>query len=137
MGFLACNSGSSVRPIDKDTISPWDTAGLYHYNLHKSQNELDGVVVPPPPPRPIMKTQTQTKTVYRDRVVEKQVPVAQQKKGWSNKAKGAVIGGVAGAGAGAVINKKDRVKGAVIGGVVGAGAGVIIGNEKDKKQGRN
>lgn len=59
------------------------------------------------------------------------------KKGWSKTAKGAVIGGVVGAGAGAVINKKNRAAGAVIGGVVGAGAGAVIGNEMDKKDGRH
>lgn len=59
----------------------------------------------------------------------------QQKKGWSKAAKGAVIGGGAGAIAGAVISKKP-VKGAVIGGVIGAGAGYIIGRSKDKKDGR-
>ncbi|MDB5195815.1 MAG: hypothetical protein JWP88_185 [Flaviaesturariibacter sp.] len=62
---------------------------------------------------------------------------AAKKRGWSKTAKGAVIGGVAGAGAGAIINKKNRGAGAVIGGVVGAGAGAIIGNEKDKKDGRH
>ena len=52
-------------------------------------------------------------------------------------AKGAVIGGVVGAGTGAVVNKKNRAAGAVIGGVVGAGAGAVIGNEMDKKDGRH
>jgi len=60
---------------------------------------------------------------------------AQEKRGWSKAAKGAVIGGGAGAIAGAVISKKP-VKGAVIGGVIGAGAGYIIGRSKDKKDGR-
>ena len=59
------------------------------------------------------------------------------KKGWSKTAKGAVIGGVVGAGSGAVINKKNRAAGAVIGGVVGAGAGAVIGNEADKQDGRH
>jgi hypothetical protein len=59
------------------------------------------------------------------------------KTGWSKTAKGAVIGGVVGAGTGAVINKKNRAAGAVIGGVVGAGAGAVIGNEADKKDGRH
>jgi hypothetical protein len=59
---------------------------------------------------------------------------AEQKKGWSNKAKGAVIGGVVGAGAGAVINKKNPVLGAVIGGVIGAGGGYVIGGKMDKKE---
>jgi hypothetical protein len=60
-----------------------------------------------------------------------------KKKGWSKTAKGAVIGGVVGAGTGAIINKKNRGAGAVIGGVIGAGAGAVIGNEMDKKDGRH
>lgn len=66
-------------------------------------------------------------------------PAAEEpaKKGWSKTAKGAVVGGVVGAGAGAIINKKNRAAGAVIGGVVGAGAGAVIGNEMDKKDGRH
>ena len=60
-----------------------------------------------------------------------------EKKGWSKTAKGAVIGGVVGAGTGAIINKKNRAAGAVIGGVLGAGAGAVIGNEMDKKDGRH
>jgi hypothetical protein len=59
------------------------------------------------------------------------------KKGWSKTAKGAVIGGVVGAGTGAIVNKKNRAAGAVIGGVIGAGAGAVIGNEMDKKDGRH
>lgn len=62
---------------------------------------------------------------------------ATAKKGWSKTAKGAVIGGVVGAGTGAIINKRNRGAGAVIGGVIGAGAGAVIGNEMDKKDGRH
>lgn len=62
-----------------------------------------------------------------------QTTTAEKKKGWSNKTKGAVIGGVVGAGAGAVINKKNPVLGAVIGGVIGAGGGYVIGGKMDKK----
>ena len=58
-----------------------------------------------------------------------------QKKGWSNRAKGAVIGGAAGAVGGAIISK-HKGTGAVVGGVVGAAGGYIIGNEKDKKNNR-
>ncbi|MBD0367367.1 MAG: glycine zipper 2TM domain-containing protein [Flavisolibacter sp.] len=36
------------------------------------------------------------------------------------------MGGVAGAGTGAVMHKKNRVAGAVVGGVVGAGVGAAI-----------
>lgn len=58
--------------------------------------------------------------------------VAEEKKGWSNAAKGAVIGGGAGAIGGAIISKKKGT-GAVIGGVLGAAGGYIIGKSKDKK----
>ena len=57
-----------------------------------------------------------------------------KKKGWSSAAKGAVIGGVGGAVAGAVINGKNRGKGAIIGGVIGAAGGYILGRKKDKKE---
>lgn len=67
-------------------------------------------------------------------------PQAQQRKGWSGAAKGAVIGAGAGAIGGAIINKKDRGTGAVIGGLagagLGAGTGAIIDSEKKKKEGQ-
>ena len=62
---------------------------------------------------------------------------AKAKKGWSKTAKGAVIGGVVGAGTGAVVNKKNRAVGAVVGGAAGAGVGAVIGNQLDKKDGRH
>jgi hypothetical protein len=58
-----------------------------------------------------------------------------QKKGWSSAAKGAVIGGVVGAGTGVLVDKKDG-RGAVVGGVLGAGTGYVIGRHKDKQTGR-
>ena len=68
-----------------------------------------------------------------------QAPVAEQpaaKKGWSAKAKGAVIGAGTGAAAGAIINKRNRAAGAVIGGILGAGAGTGVGAVIDKKNDR-
>ncbi len=62
-------------------------------------------------------------------------PQQPEKQGWSSAAKGAVIGGVAGAATGILVDKKDG-RGAVIGGVVGAGTGYAIGRSKDKKTGR-
>ena len=56
---------------------------------------------------------------------------AQTKKTWSKKAKGAAIGGGAGAVTGAVVGGG---KGAVIGTVAGAAAGGILGRKKDKKK---
>ncbi|RYY85993.1 MAG: glycine zipper 2TM domain-containing protein, partial [Chitinophagaceae bacterium] len=61
---------------------------------------------------------------------------AEKKKGISKAAKGAIIGGVAGAAAGAVINKKNRAVGAVIGGIIGAAGGYGVGRGQDKKDGR-
>ena len=54
----------------------------------------------------------------------------------SSRKKGAIIGGVAGAGTGALISKHHRAKHAVIGGVVGAGTGYLYGRHRDKKKGR-
>ena len=53
------------------------------------------------------------------------------KKGWSNKAKGAAIGGGAGAVTGAVLGGG---KGAIIGGAVGVVGGGLIGRRKDKRK---
>lgn len=61
---------------------------------------------------------------------------AAKKEGMSKAAKGAIIGGVGGAVAGAVINKKNRTAGAVVGAVIGAGGGYVIGRQQDKKDGR-
>lgn len=60
----------------------------------------------------------------------------QQKKGWSAKAKGAVIGAGVGAVTGAIVNDRNRAAGAVIGGVTGAAAGTGVGAIIDKKKGR-
>ena len=58
--------------------------------------------------------------------------VPQKDKGWSNAAKDAVIGGVGGAVAGAIISRK-KGKGAILGGIIGAAGGYILGKKKDKK----
>lgn len=63
-------------------------------------------------------------------------PEPEKKKGWSNTAKGAVIGAGVGAIGGAVIHKKDRVKGAVIGAVIGGAAGAGTGIILDRKKKR-
>jgi osmotically inducible lipoprotein OsmB len=57
--------------------------------------------------------------------------VKKEKKGWSKKAKGAVIGGAGGAATGAILGGK---KGAVIGAAAGTVAGGAIGRKKDRKK---
>ncbi|WP_439556783.1 YMGG-like glycine zipper-containing protein [Dyadobacter sp.] len=62
-----------------------------------------------------------------------------QKKRWSHKAKGAVVGAGTGAVTGAIINK-NRAEGALVGSLIGAGVGLgtgaIVDHEKKKKQSR-
>ncbi|GAA4302118.1 hypothetical protein [Nibribacter koreensis] len=60
--------------------------------------------------------------------------VQAQDKKWSPQAKGAVIGGVGGAAAGAIIHKRNRAVGGVVGGVAGAAAGYGVGKIIDNKQ---
>ena len=52
----------------------------------------------------------------------------------SSSAKGAVLGGLGGAAAGAIINKKHRAVGGVVGGAAGAGIGYSIGRNADNKR---
>jgi hypothetical protein len=88
------------------------------------------------------------KEIQRTKIIEKQTTVIYQpvaatpavapavtpkKKGWSNVAKGAVIGGVVGAGTGVAVSN-NKVKGGIIGGVVGAAAGAGVGAIIDKKK---
>ena len=56
-----------------------------------------------------------------------------KKKGWSNTAKGAVIGAGVGAATGAIISKK-KAEGAIIGGLAGAGVGAGTGAIIDGKK---
>ena len=58
-----------------------------------------------------------------------------KKKGWSDAAKGTVIGAAAGAVGGALIDQK-KGRGAIIGGLAGAGGGYLIGRGEDRKSGR-
>ena len=62
-------------------------------------------------------------------------PEVKKKDGMSKAAQGAIIGGVGGAVAGAVLSNK-KGKGAIIGGVIGAAGGYILGRKKDKNDGR-
>ena len=59
---------------------------------------------------------------------------AQDNRGWSPQAKGAVIGGLGGAAAGAIINKRNRAVGGVVGGVAGGAIGYGVGKHVDNKR---
>jgi hypothetical protein len=122
-----------------------DTAGLSQFQEWKAQNELedqDRAQNTVAAAAPVRRTSTASRSTSTRRssgssgTMSSTSTTAAKKQGWSKTAKGAVIGGVVGAGAGAVINKKNRGAGAVIGGVIGAGAGAVIGRQQDKKDGR-
>ena len=151
VSMTACNTSPDTTTTQKAIQPTVDTAGLAEFQSWKAQNEL-------------VSTQQNT-AMQPTREVVKYYPVSSarksssgvsrsssgssssgtsgtgsttaKKKGWSSAVKGAVIGGVAGAAGGAVINKKNRAAGAVIGGVVGAAGGYGIGRTIDKKNGRN
>lgn len=53
---------------------------------------------------------------------------------WSPQAKGAVIGGLGGAAAGVLINKRNRAVGGVVGGVAGGAIGYGVGKHIDNKR---
>ena len=53
---------------------------------------------------------------------------------WSPQAKGAVIGGLGGAAAGALINKRNRAVGGLVGGVAGGAIGYGVGKHIDNKR---
>lgn len=72
-------------------------------------------------------------TVYRS-YSEPGTVTTTKRRGWSNKAKGAVVGGVVGAVTGAAVSKNKKGKGAIIGGVVGAAGGYGVGAVLDKKK---
>lgn len=130
--FAACNTKKDESK--RDMLFLTDTTNMM----------ADTAAIAPVPvvTTPVRNTgATKTRTVYRDRPVNTNnsgsgtVATAPAKKeGWSKAAKGAAIGGVAGAAAGAIITKS--AKGAIIGGVIGAGGGYIIGRGKDRKDGR-
>jgi len=161
--MASCSNNNPRTAAETQTIAPADTAGLAQFQAWKAQNEL---AVANQLAQQNQAANQQPTEVVRERIVYVDRPTtstrrsssstrrstsssngsgvynststntAQQKKGWSKAAKGAVIGGAGGAVLGAVINKKNRAAGAVIGGVLGGAVGYGIGHGKDKKDGR-
>lgn len=133
------------EPVRKTTVRrsrPTRTRPIYNEEVAPTPIYRE---TPPAPPTPPVTTENTTVStpangpVGGDETNQTEaatVPsVPEKPKGWSKSAKGAVIGGVGGAVAGAVLSK-NKVVGAIIGGVVGAGGGYVLGRSKDKKDGR-
>lgn len=160
--FAACNSDQKTDLETTKDVMVTDSAGLYNSNASadtanapvldvqpvapvKTETKViyvDRTPRPTPSRRPTNTNNTTQGTnnngngsanTTNDNQTVTTPTQPQKKEGWSNAAKGAVIGGVGGAISGAVISKK-KGKGAVIGGVLGAAGGYIIGKKKDKKE---
>ena len=145
--MAACNGKPQIDANSGKVLTYTDTLGLANFQKWKTQNELKDPTVYYNQGNEVVPTQAAQRTsapVRRSTATKSgsmnsvaQYPAKTSvKKGWSRKAKGAVIGGGGGAILGAVINKKNRLVGGALGGVIGAGLGYVIGNELDKKHGR-
>lgn len=145
IGFAACNSKKS----ETRDIQLLNDSSAYNNDMYSdtsNMTQVQPVAVPvtrsprsvaPRRTKPVNNTSTSASTSNSGSPTSTQTSqTTTRKKGWSSAAKGAVIGGGAGAIGGAIISKKKPVKGAIIGGVVGAAGGYIIGKDIDKKKGR-
>jgi hypothetical protein len=136
---LSCNTKPQPQSNDgKNTTDSMylaaDTAGLAEFRAIKAQNELG---TKNSENQTEERSSPKTATGKTSRSANSSAPAgtaannshntaassgssgtSAEKKGWSKTAKGAVVGGVVGAGTGAVVNKKNRVAGAVIGGAI-------------------
>ena len=147
--IAACNRKPQVDTNDGKVLTYADTVGLADFQKWKTQNELKdptvyyqqgNEVVSSEPAKKITKSYTplrksSAKSGSMNSVAQYPAKTS-VKKGWSRKAKGAVIGGGGGAIIGALINKNNRLVGGALGGALGAGIGYVIGNELDRKHGR-
>jgi len=152
--MIACKGKPQTEATNGKVMTYTDTLGLAEFQKWKTLNELkdasvyynQGTEVAYQPAKKVTSSSAparrSTRTYSSSSSSGSMNSVAQypaktsMKKGWSRRAKGAVIGGGGGAILGAVINKNNRLVGGALGGAVGAGLGYIIGNEMDKKHGR-
>ncbi len=125
------DTGTALQP-EVAPVTPVPTLVKKNKNTAKGQKPATTSPVTNPAPADKTASTSDNTIVTQPGENDNTAPVAEEKKkGWSNAAKGAVIGGGAGAVGGAIISKK-KGKGAVIGGVLGAAGGYIIGRKKDK-----
>jgi len=154
MLVIACNRSPQSDANSGKNLNYTDTLGLADFQKWKALNELKDPTVyyqqgnemaSGQPTRTIVKyvrvkssATRARRSTYRSGSMNSvaQYPAKSMKRGWSRKAKGAVIGGGGGALLGAVISKHNRLLGGAVGGALGAGLGYVIGNELDRKNGR-
>lgn len=144
----ACKAKINEADMNKNMVLV-DTTGLHQNNILTDVGNKKFVITPKPVEAEPVRTVAARKAVRRSNAnnnsntayssgTSKSTNAAypQRDKGWSDAAKGAAIGGGAGAILGAVVSKNNRAAGAIIGGVVGAGGGYAIGRSQDRKSGR-
>jgi len=139
--LVACKGNKTNTTGNTLVLSAADSAKMKEFEQWKDKKEQTEKTIvyrdkPAAKTDYIPATSTENTTIADNANTTEAAPVTEKKKGWSKAAKGAVIGGVTGAAAGAIITKKNRAAGAVIGGAVGAGVGYGIGRAKDRKDGR-
>jgi len=98
-------------------------AALDEQNASKSYSQKESNVIPT----------TNTSNVIH---ASPEATQEQQKKGWSDAAKGTAIGAGVGAIGGALIDKDKPGRGAAIGAAIGGGSGYAIGRKSDRESGR-
>lgn len=147
--FTACTNKTTDPAAKAGSVLTYvDTTGLADFQKWKTQNELKdpdvyyqqgieeqpaSIVRTATPKTPVRKSVGKTTSMNS---VSQYPAKTVAKKGWSRKAKGAVIGGGGGAIIGALLGKRNRLVGGALGGALGAGVGYVIGNELDRKHGR-
>jgi hypothetical protein len=143
--MVACNTNPGTAAADQATVTTVDTTGFAQFQAFKQQQAFLAAQAAAPavrtvtryvPVRSASTARSYSSSAAPVAMTSESSNAAKSKRGISKAAKGAIIGGVAGAAGGAIINKKNRGVGAVIGGVLGAGAGYGIGRGMDKKDGR-
>lgn len=148
LSIVGCNSGSATDASSETTLNA--LSAMQVKELKDSLNTIQDSLTldsfkraeaaealaleKSKTPKRSQSSNSQTHTV-NNHYVTQPAPV-QQKKGWSDAAKGTAIGAGVGAGVGALIDKDKRVRGAVIGGAIGGGSGYAIGRKSDRKSGR-
>lgn len=125
---------AAAPPVRSTKPATRPSTPKYNEPVRDNSTTQTPVATPAPAPEPTPTPAPTTETAGTGTTGTESAPAAEpaKKKGISNSAKGAIIGGVGGAVAGAVIGKNG--KGAIIGGVIGAAGGYILGKKKDKKQ---
>lgn len=132
--FAACNTQPKVPVVIVDTMAIKQKAILEEQARVKTENDSINRAAELKSERQQSRNEAanQNASGYKD--ASNETPAPAKKKGWSDAAKGTVIGAGVGAIAGGIIG--HNLGGAAIGAAAGGGAGYLIGRKKDRKSGR-